>query len=157
MHLPAHVITMVTSAAVAGDFSLRGDQPATTREQRVYTSFESQSLAPKYPGNNEDLGGVRGLDLDVHGLRDFLGDGVEFLFNGLHLGVAIGNFTGADKLAISLLELLGKRLRQRVRAVPGRNLLDKLVGQVIGQCKGLLSCCHRQMLPYFRIDGLGES
>jgi len=36
--------------------------------KRVYISLESQSLAPKYLGNNEDLGRVRGLDLDVHGL-----------------------------------------------------------------------------------------
>jgi hypothetical protein len=68
MLLSAHVITLVTSAVVAGDASPGGARPATTREQTVYTSFESQSLARKYLGNNEDLGGVRGLDLDVHGL-----------------------------------------------------------------------------------------
>ena len=76
---------------------------------------------------------------------------VEFLFNGLHLGITVGNFTGVDKLAISLLELLGKGLRQIVRALPGRNLADKLVGQVIGQCKGHLWCGHIHILPNFHI------
>jgi hypothetical protein len=81
---------------------------------------------------------------------------VESLFNGLHLGISVGNFTGVDKLAISLLELLDKGLRQIARALPGRNLLDELVGQVIGQCEGHLSCCHTHLLPYFRVDVLDE-
>jgi hypothetical protein len=29
------------------------------REIRLYMGFESQSLAPKYPGNNKDLGELR--------------------------------------------------------------------------------------------------
>jgi hypothetical protein len=36
-------------------------------------------------------------------LTDFLGDTAEFFFNGLDFGIAIGNFTDADKLAISIL------------------------------------------------------
>jgi hypothetical protein len=55
--LAAHVITRVASAVVAGGVSLGAGQPATTREETVYTSFESQSLAPKYLGNIGDVGG----------------------------------------------------------------------------------------------------
>ena len=43
-------------------------------------------------------------------MTGFLGDGVEFLLNGLRLEIAIRNFTGADELAVSLLELLGESL-----------------------------------------------
>lgn len=76
-----------------------------------------------------------------------LPDAVEFLFNGLDLGTAVGNLTGADELAISLVELSGGRLRQIVGALPGRNLLDKLLGQVIRPCEGHPSRCHTHILP----------
>jgi hypothetical protein len=51
-----------------------------------------------------------------------LADAVEFLFNGLDLRIAVGNLTGADKLAISLVELFGGGPRQIAKPVPGRDL-----------------------------------
>jgi hypothetical protein len=80
-------------------------------------------------------------------LRDFPGEGVEFIFNGSYLRIAVGDFAGPDKLPLPLGQPLGKGLRQIARALAGRNPSRELGCQLFRQCERHFPHRHIAILP----------
>src|SRR3989338_8983840 len=132
----------------------------STRQGRVFLSSEptvgsrrthqtSPSMGPRWrPRSGPRRGpGPR--------LRDFTREGVEFIFNGPHLGIVVGDFAGPDKLAVPFGQLLGKGLRQVARALAGRNPPCEPGCQFLRQCERHLPRRHSAILPYCEVNRRG--
>ncbi len=83
-------------------------------------------------------------------LGDLAGDGVEFFFNGTHLGIPVGNFTRPEELAITTGQLIAHGLRYVPGTLTRRDSPEEQRRQVFRQCERHLSVCHRTILPYSR-------
>jgi hypothetical protein len=121
----------------------------STRQGRVFLISEptvgSRLTHQTSPRAGARWGLVRGA---VPGFRDFPGEGVEFTFNGPHLRIGVGDFTGPGKLPLPLSQPLGQGLRQIAGPLTGRNLSREPGCQLFRQSKRHLSHCHTSRLPY---------